>query len=408
MLREKNRDYRFIYIEKASQIDFSTLSIAKLTFTYIEKIGELIQNQDSSKKISLKAPKPLLNKIRQFEIRYPTLKKIISIDSKINEIKEDIATLYGKCNKSVLILGENGTGKELIAEAIRETSQALTNKVIIVNCANFIDTLLEADLFGYKKGAFTGAIKDTIGKIEAAKNGILFLDEIGDLPLNQQAKFLRLLQNKTITKLGDTKEIKVNFRFICATNKDLFEEIQNGRFRRDLYFRINKGFRICIPPLRERYPDDIEALSNHFLNDYNKKNETKKLLSSNSIDNLKSYHWPGNVRELEGVIFRNAAHSKKDIVEIDTSEFETYSENKVNKKKKSSKQPSLRDKQNRKDDEFFRVLRKNNWHRGDTAKELNVSEQTVWRRMKKLIKSGYEIEQSPFARNKTLNIKTSK
>ncbi|MBF0235087.1 MAG: sigma 54-interacting transcriptional regulator [Desulfamplus sp.] len=401
ILQKKSRDYRIKYTEEAAQIGFSTLSIAKLTFDYIYQIGELIKNKDSAKSISKDESEEVIQKIKHLENTYPTIKNIISSDYRMNEIKQDIIELYSQHDEPVLILGENGTGKELILEAIRETSKTPTDKVIKINCAALNDTLVESELFGYKKGAFTNASKDTIGKIEAANSGILFLDEIADLPHNQQAKFLRVLQEKTICRLGETKERKVNFRLICATNKDLDEEIQNRRFRADLSFRLKKGFTICIPNLSERCQDDIVTLSNYFLKNYNEKTGKTRVLSSNSIETLKAYHWPGNVRELEGVIFENAARSKQDIIEIDTSKFEPDSKNKMSKKQKPPKKLSLSEKQNRRDDEFFRVLKKNNWHRKKTADEMGVTYQTVYRRSLKLIAAGFKIPLSPYRRNRS-------
>ncbi len=199
---------------------------------------------------------------------------------------------------TVLIRGESGTGKELVAEAIHQKSHRVTGPFIVVNCAAVPENLLESELFGHEKGAFTGATQRKTGLFEAAEKGTLFLDEIGDMPIGLQAKLLRALQNREVIRVGGTNKINIDVRVIAATNIDLETRIETGHFRSDLYYRINI-FPIRLPPLRER-KEDIPGLIQHFLSN------TGKGISSEARKNLIEFDWPGNVRELFNVLERAA------------------------------------------------------------------------------------------------------
>ncbi len=199
-------------------------------------------------------------------------------------------------DSTVLIAGESGTGKELIASSIHEHSERKDNPFIKINCVAIPEGLLESELFGHEKGSFTGATEQKKGKFEVANDGTVFLDEIGDMPLNTQAKLLRVLQEKEFERVGGTKMIKVDIRFIAATNKNLQDMIKKGSFREDLYFRLNV-FSINIPSLRER-KEDIILLANHFM----KAMPVKLRLSNSALKGIIDYAWPGNVRELKNVL----------------------------------------------------------------------------------------------------------
>jgi Nif-specific regulatory protein len=204
---------------------------------------------------------------------------------------------------TVLIRGESGTGKELVANAIHYASPRASKPLIKVNCNAFPETLLESELFGHEKGAFTGALERKVGRFEWADGGTLFLDEIGDFPINLQVKLLRVLQTREFERLGGRETIKVDVRIIAATHKNLEDAIAQRTFREDLYYRINV-FPIYLPPLRDR-KDDIMLLADHFLETYGKLNHKKiTRLSTPAIEMLTSYHWPGNVRELENCLER--------------------------------------------------------------------------------------------------------
>ncbi|RMG28699.1 MAG: AAA family ATPase [Methanobacteriota archaeon] len=216
---------------------------------------------------------------------------------------------------TVLIQGESGTGKELIARMIHEYSPWRSKPLITVNCTAFSSTLIESELFGYKKGAFTGAVSDRIGLLELADEGTIFLDEVGDMPLDMQAKILRFLQSGEIRAIGDFKTKKVKVRIIAATNRNLEKEIQNGNFRSDLYYRLN-AFTIYTPPLRERI-EDIPQLAYHFLHLANEKvKKNIRYISPLALNAMVRYPWPGNIRELKNTIERAVVLATGEEIEL--------------------------------------------------------------------------------------------
>ena len=228
--------------------------------------------------------------------------RIVGTSGPMRQVYEQIARV-ARANTTVLIRGESGTGKELIAHAIHYSSPRAKKPFIKVSCAALPDSLIESELFGYEKGAFTGAQARKKGRFELAEGGTLFLDEIGDINLSTQVKLLRVLQEREFERLGGTESIKSNVRLIAATNSDLEKAIAAGTFREDLHYRLNV-FTIYVPPLRERKPD-ILLLVDHFLEKYSMEHGHQvKRISTPAIDMLMSYHWPGNVRELENAIER--------------------------------------------------------------------------------------------------------
>jgi len=228
--------------------------------------------------------------------------KIIGESRQIN----DVLNLVGKIaatDSTVLILGESGTGKELIAREIHNRSKRANCNFVGISCAALPETLLESELFGYKKGAFTDASTDKQGLIKVADQGTFFLDEIGDAPPTIQMKLLRFLEEKEIVPLGYTKPIKVDVRLVAATNKDLMEEVNKGRFREDLYYRLNV-IPVVLPPLRQ-HKEDISTLANYFLKAVcEKENLGERKLLKSTIEHLKDYSWPGNIRELKHAVER--------------------------------------------------------------------------------------------------------
>jgi two-component system NtrC family response regulator len=204
----------------------------------------------------------------------------------------------GPSDLSILIFGETGTGKELVAKAVHEVSNRRAHKFAAINCASIPENLLESELFGHEKGAFTGAVKQTLGKVEVANKGTLFLDEIGDMPLAVQAKMLRFLQDQKFERVGGRVTISVNVRVLAATNKPLEKMVEEGTFREDLYYRLN-GIRISLPALRERDGDAL-MLAHHFMNIFCHANyRTFRGFSQDAVRAISEYAWPGNVRELE-------------------------------------------------------------------------------------------------------------
>jgi DNA-binding NtrC family response regulator len=221
------------------------------------------------------------------------------------KMKEVFNLIYRLCkvDTTVLIRGENGTGKELVARAIHFNSPRKSGAFTAINCGAIPETLMESELFGHEKGAFTGAVERKIGRFQMANNGTLFLDEIGELKPDMQVKLLRVLQEKKFTPVGGTREVKTNTRIIAATNRNLEKMMEEGTFREDLFYRLNV-MPIFLPPLRER-TDDIPALVQHFLKKFAKQHSSPiQTIAPEALATLKSYRWPGNIRELENVIER--------------------------------------------------------------------------------------------------------
>jgi len=227
---------------------------------------------------------------------------IIGTSGPVRQMYEQMAQVAG-ANTTVFVRGESGTGKELVAHAIHYNSPRANKPFVKVSCAALPDSLIESELFGYEKGAFTGAEQRKKGRFELAEGGTLFLDEIGDINLTTQVKLLRVLQEREFERLGSTETIKVNVRLVAATNKDMERAVAAGTFREDLYYRLNV-FTIFVPPLRERKAD-LLLLVDHFLEKFSREHRKSiKRISTPAIDMLMSYHWPGNVRELENTLER--------------------------------------------------------------------------------------------------------
>ena len=230
---------------------------------------------------------------------------------------------------AVLLLGESGTGKELMANAIHRLSPRVKGPFVAINCAAIPETLLESELFGHEKGAFTGAVRQTIGKVEKADKGTLFLDEIGDLPLAMQVKVLRFLQDHVIERVGGRAQIRVDVRIVCATNQDLDKLITEGRFREDLYYRLNE-LKLSIPPLRER-DGDVLLLASHFVRRFNEQyGRNIKGFTSESLAAMRRHAWRGNVRELENrvkraVVMSEGTHISATDLDLETVEAEEFS-----------------------------------------------------------------------------------
>ncbi|MBC7935771.1 MAG: sigma 54-interacting transcriptional regulator [Rhizobacter sp.] len=290
----------------------------------------------------------------------------------------DLITQVAPSDTSVLILGESGTGKERIADCIHQLSPRKKHPLVKVNCAALPSTLIESELFGHEKGAFTGALDKRIGKFEKADKGTIFLDEIGEMPLDLQVKLLRVLQEKYIERVGSRDITKVDVRIIAATNRNLEKEVAEGRFRLDLYYRLNV-FPISLPALRER-TEDIPVLAHHFITHYSQKAGKKiTALSDKVMHNMNAYHWPGNIRELENVIERSVLLAKGNTIE-DTL---------LPDAKKSEGIHGLRFKtiHENERDYIITVLKKCNgrvWGHGGAAEILNIPATTLKSKMKKL------------------------
>lgn len=289
-----------------------------------------------------------------------------------------------RSDASVLITGETGVGKELVANAIKETSERSDKPYVKVNCAVLPENLLASELFGHVKGAFTDASKDRIGRFELADEGTIFLDEIGEMPIRMQSQLLRILQEGTFERLGDSTTRKVNVRIIAATNKNLEEEIKKKNFREDLYYRLNV-IPIEIPPLRDR-ESDILLLAEFFIKKYAQKYEKNiKDISPDAIETLLNYEWPGNVRELENAIEYAFIRAKREdaiclcclpptIVKNTNQECSTKISNSEFEKDEKTEQ-------------LLSLLRKNDWNKSKVAKILGINRSTVHRRLNALGRS---------------------
>ena len=283
---------------------------------------------------------------------------------------------------TVLITGESGTGKELVARAIHHSSQQANGPFVAVNCAALVDTLLESDMFGHEKGAFTGAISRQLGKFALAENGTLFLDELGELNLTTQAKLLRVLQEKEYTPLGGKEPIKTNARVIAATNVNLAEKVRTGEFREDLYYRL-KVVTIELPPLRDRKEDilDLTQLLLQRLNEQMGRHVTR--VQEDVLDCFKSYDWPGNVRELENVLAKAVALCATDTVTTDlVSEIYCRGDQKLPTETANDKPAHELSLEEVEQAHVKRVLEATQWHKGKTCEILGISRPRLRRMIK--------------------------
>ncbi len=289
-----------VMISGHGDLDTAVDSMRKGAYDYISKPPDLnrllntVRNAIDKKNLTLENTLLKRKIISSFEM--------IGESKELNKIR-DLIKKVATTDAKILIAGPNGAGKELVARSIHSTSNRAHNPLIEVNCAAIPGELIESELFGHVKGSFTGAIKDKTGKFEAANNGTIFLDEVGDMSLSAQAKVLRVLQDNCIQKVGGGKDIKIDVRVIAATNKDLKKEIEKGKFREDLFHRLAVII-INVPSLKERR-NDIPLLINYFSTNISKAQGTKeKKFSKSAVKLLKSMNWTGNVRELRNVVER--------------------------------------------------------------------------------------------------------
>ena len=305
--------------------------------------------------------------------------QIVSASSQMEEVL-NLVTRVAPTDTTVLIRGESGTGKELIAQAIHFHSQRASRPLVKVNCAALPETLLESELFGHEKGAFTGALNLRRGRFEEAEGGSIFLDEIGDISLSTQSKLLRVIQEKSLQRLGSNKTIQANCRILAATNRDLEQSIQEGTFREDLYYRLNV-VPILIPPLRER-KEDIPKLIEHFLGKFGLKcHKTIKGLTREARDSLLKYNYPGNIRELENIIERAVVLTRHQVIDEDDLPIQMRpapAEEIPIGKDLSGNQLEITERRL-----VMRALENNEWVQTRAAEELGISERVLRYKMKK-------------------------
>ncbi len=305
---------------------------------------------------------------------------IIGKSPAIKKIYDMIQTV-AETDTTVLITGKSGTGKELVARALHYNSRRKNKPLIAVNCGTIAENLIESELFGHKRGAFTGAISDKEGLVKAADGGTLFLDEISELPLQLQVKLLRVLQEKEYTPVGSTSSISVNVRFLASTNRDLKEEVGSGRFREDLYYRLNV-VEINLPSLKER-EEDIPLLADHFLNKYRTEmNRNIKGIDPEAMRAMMAYEWKGEIRELENTIERAVIFCKQDFISLkDLPQIFSSKTGTIDFSKIGSLDDSVRKFEK---DYIFKALENNNFDKEKTAELLKVGLSTLYRKLKEL------------------------
>lgn len=321
------------------------------------------------------------NRILKKEIqRNYDYENIVGKSPLIKNIYEMIETV-AETDSTVLVTGKSGTGKELVARALHFNSKRKNKTFIPVNCGAISENLIESELFGHKRGAFTGAISDKEGFFKAADGGTLFLDEISELPLNLQVKFLRVLQEREFTPVGSTSPLFVNIRFIASTNRDLKQEIKNGKFREDLFYRLNV-IEINLPSLKER-EEDIPVLADHFLDKYRKEmNKSVKGIDTEAMRALINYEWKGEVRELENVIERAVIFSKDNFITLkDLPNFFRPADIFINRFTSGPLEDSVKSFER---DYILRTLENNDFDKEKTADVLKVGLSTLYRKMKEL------------------------
>ncbi|HUX60845.1 MAG TPA: sigma-54 dependent transcriptional regulator [Ignavibacteriaceae bacterium] len=323
----------------------------------------------------------LENRLLRKEIqRNFDFENIVGKSPAIKKIFDMIQTV-ADTDTTVLITGKSGTGKELVARALHYNSKRKNKPMISVNCGTITENLIESELFGHKRGAFTGAISDKEGLIKAADGGTLFLDEISELPLQLQVKLLRVLQEKEYTPVGSTASISVNVRFIASTNRDLKDDVVNGRFREDLYYRLNI-VEIRLPSLKER-EEDIPLLADHFLDKYRKElNKNIKGIDSEAMRSMMNYEWKGEIRELENTLERAAIFCKTDFILLNDLPQNFNSKGPVID---FSKIGSLEEYVKKiEKDYIYKALENNHFDKEKTAEVLQVGLSTLYRKLKEL------------------------
>ncbi len=346
--------------------------------------------------------KPVANNLERFITIINQAVRTQSLEAQIYHLRKEVSEKYSFSNivgksrqmleifeiidrvaptdKTILIQGESGTGKELIAKALHSRSLRRNRRMVTVPCGVLTDSLLTSELFGHSKGAFTGAVKDQLGRIELAQGGTLFLDEIAEIPINLQKRLLRILQEKEFQRVGSGQTIKADVRIIAVTNKDLYEEVRNKRFRQDLYYRL-AVVPINIPPLRER-KEDIPPLTKQFLDKYHEGKGSVRILPE-VVEKMKQYPWPGNVRELENVVQQMIVFCQNQTItpkDLPPQIFSPDLSEDLIEGKKISLVDIVSDIEKRC---ILRKLHQTNWHLHNTAKELGITRKMLGIRMAK-------------------------
>ena len=330
--------------------------------TLLQQVDDVLQQSANRKQKKQQRP-GLKDKQDQFGMigHSPALNKIYDIIDKISDIR---------CN--VIIEGESGTGKELVAHALHNHSEFVDQPFIVIDCGSLTDTLLESELFGHEKGAFTGASHLKQGLLEVASGGTIFLDEICNISDSMQMKLMRAVQAQTITRVGGINPIEIDVRFVVATNRNIEEMIEAGQFRHDLYHRLNV-VKINMPPLRER-EQDLELLIEHFINEFKQRYQRDITgFDAASMEQLKSYQWPGNIRELRNLVERSIALADGPLLSVDQHLHQAGNDNRID-----ADSPTLEELEKR---YILNTLNRFNGNREQTASLLGINKSTLWRKL---------------------------
>ena len=379
-LRERQIDAQIVLISGHGNIESAVRAIKMGAFDFVEKPLSLektvlvVRNALHQRRLEAEN--------RALRARVDRTQTMIGESYAMRQLREQVA-MSAPTNGRVLIYGENGTGKELVARTIHALSRRRAATFVEVNCAAIPEELIESELFGHVRGAFTGAVSDRRGKFEVADGGTIFLDEIGDMSLKTQAKVLRVLQEQTMEPVGGTNRIKVDARVLAATNKDLQAEIRSGRFREDLYFRLNV-IPIFVPPLRDRQ-EDIPLLADHFMADFAREYGRRlKTFESSARAVLQHYPWPGNVRELRNVIERLMIMVPGEIISpADLSFLDPAALTRVAVPDPVGPRQSLHDARDQFErDLILRTLAEQQGNMSRTAEVLGVERSNLYRKMK--------------------------
>lgn len=370
-IKEIDKTLYVILITAYGDLDLAIKSLKKGASDFLVKPWENDKLIESLVDILNKKKTTTLKKVNPSIVRTEILGESSIMNDVFLKIKKIAPT-----DANILILGENGTGKELIAKAIHDNSLQKNKPFIKVDVGALTETLFESELFGYKKGAFTDAKNDRIGRFEAANGGTLFLDEIGNISLQQQAKLLTVLQNRQVTPLGSNKPIPINIRLICATNVNIEFLAEEANFRKDLIYRINT-VEIIVPPLRDR-DKDIVLLAKHFVNLYAEKYLKSGFKLDNSfIEKLKNYYFPGNVRELQYALERSVIMADNDCLYKEDLVFSPIEKKESNLGKTGLKLETIEK------NAILNALKKNNGNISKSAKELGITRTALYRRLHK-------------------------
>jgi DNA-binding NtrC family response regulator len=382
--KEQYYDPEVLLITAYGSVDSAVKAIKMGAFDYLEKPLDLqkliLMTEEALTKRELK--NDLTDISKKIKI-HSSQRNIIAESPEMSEILET-AKLISNTSSTVLIEGESGTGKELVARAIHFRGERKSKPFIAINCGALPEQLLESELFGYTKGAFTGAISEKKGLFEEADSGTLLLDEIGDMPFSLQIKLLRILQESEVRKIGSSSPIHVDVRIIASTNKKLSSLVKEGKFREDLYYRLNV-IPILVPPLRER-KGDILPLLNFFVKKYSQKfKKNVKGFSQKTLGLLIQYEWPGNIRELENFVERVVSFAKEPLIgpyeipsSIDPCESSPEGVFSVSSYANLVKAIETYEKEY-----ILKSLHKNNWNLLYAAKNLGISRTSLWRKIKK-------------------------